>query len=98
MVETLRINSGEYVGLSILRITTIPHLSILTDDQSVQGLQCAVIKAGQDFSGMLTEAYQQYKDSFLQTGSAGSAATWLILDCCMESTDTESAMAATDTP
>lgn len=70
MVETLRINSGEYVGLNILRITTIPHLSILTDDQSVQGQQCAVIKAGQDFSGMLTEAYQQYKDSFLQTGSA----------------------------
>lgn len=57
MVETLRINSGEYVGLNILRITTIPHLSILTDDQSVQGQQCAVIKAGQDFSGMLTEAY-----------------------------------------
>ena len=51
MVETLRINSGEYVGLNILRITTIPHLSILTDDQSVQGQQCAVIKAGQDFSG-----------------------------------------------
>lgn len=49
MVETLRINSGEYVGLNILRITTIPHLSILTDDQSVQGQQCAVIKAGQDF-------------------------------------------------
>lgn len=70
MVETLRINSGEYVGLNILRITTIPHLSILTDDQSVQGQQCAVVKAGQDFSGMLTEAYQQYKDSFLQTGSA----------------------------
>ncbi len=70
MVETLRINSGEYVGLNILRITTIPHLSILTDDQSVQGQQCAVIKAGQDFSGMLTEAYQQYKDSFLQTGRA----------------------------
>lgn len=46
MVETLRINSGEYVGLNILRITTIPHLSILTDDQSVQGQQCAVIKAG----------------------------------------------------
>lgn len=37
MVETLRINSGEYVGLNILRIATIPHLSILTDDQSVQG-------------------------------------------------------------
>ena len=55
MVETLRINSGEYVGLNILRITTIPHLSILTDDQSVQGQQCAVIKAGQDFSGMLTD-------------------------------------------
>ncbi len=70
MVETLKINSGEYVGLNILRITTIPHLSILTDDQSVQGQQCAVIKAGQDFSGMLTEAYQQYKDSFLQTGRA----------------------------
>lgn len=70
MVETLRINSGEFVGLSILRITTIPHLSILTDDQSVQGQQCAVAKVGQDFSGMLTESYQQYKDSFLQTGRA----------------------------
>lgn len=64
MVETLRINSGEFVGLSILRITTIPHLSILTDDQSVLGQQCAVVKVGQDFSGMLTESYQQYKDSF----------------------------------
>lgn len=70
MVETLRINSGEFVGLSILRITTIPHLSILTDDQSVLGQQCAVAKVGQDFSGMLTESYQQYKDSFLQTGRA----------------------------
>lgn len=37
MVETLRINSGEYVGLNILRITTIPHLSILTDDRPCKG-------------------------------------------------------------
>lgn len=68
-MDTLQINSGEYIGIAICRVKSIPHISILTEDMSVQGQEYAIASMGHDMAGMLTEVYQQYKDAFTRTGS-----------------------------
>lgn len=67
-MDTLQINSGEYIGISICQIKSIPHISILTEDLSVRGQEYAIANMGHDMAGMLTEVYQQYKDAFTKTG------------------------------
>lgn len=66
MASTVKINSGEYICLTVFRITSIPHISILSEDDSVQGQQMTIEQAGRDMAGMLAEVYQQYKDLYSQ--------------------------------
>lgn len=66
MESTIRINSGEYICLTVFHITSIPHISILSENDSVQGQQLTIEHAGRDMVGMLTEVYQQYKDLYVQ--------------------------------
>ena len=66
MESTIRINSGEYICLTVFHITSIPHISILSENDSVQGQQLTIEQAGRDMVGMLTEVYQQYKDLYVQ--------------------------------
>lgn len=67
-METLRINSGEHIFINILKIKTIPHVSIITEDTSVQGQEHAVTNAASEMAGMLTEIYQQYKEMYARLG------------------------------
>lgn len=79
-MNTLQINSGEYIATCILQIKSIPHISILTDDRSARGVEYATTRLGQDMAGMLVEVYQQYKDTYVQTGTNSDMAlelTWI---------------------
>lgn len=61
-VDTIRINSGEYVCLSVLEVCAVPHISILSDDTSADARDRIIEQTASDMSNLLTEIYQQYKE------------------------------------
>lgn len=63
-VNTVRINSGEYIGLSILEVLTVPHISILSNDISAEARQRIIEQTAADMSNLFTEIYQQYKEQY----------------------------------
>ena len=64
-MDVIRINSGEYVGVRILTIKSIPHISILSDNlQPKEHIE----HYAQDMSNLLSEIYQQYKELYKQSG------------------------------
>lgn len=64
-MDVIQINSGEYVGMRILAIKSIPHISILSD--SLQPHE-HIEHYAQDMANLLCEIYQQYKELYKQTG------------------------------
>ena len=63
-VDTIRINSGEYIALSILEVRAVPHISILSDDVSSEARNRIIEQTAADMSNFLTEIYQQYKEQY----------------------------------
>ena len=64
-MDILQINSGEYIGIKILSIRSIPHVSILSDNFSPNE---HIVHSAQEMANLLSEFYQQYKDQFRQIG------------------------------
>lgn len=64
-MESIKIHSGESVGIKILAIKTIPHISILTDAASSEEY---IQKSAKDIANLLNEVYQQYKEQFKTIG------------------------------
>lgn len=62
MRDVLRINSGEIIGLKVLKIKSIPHISILTDDLSPEGQTQTIVNTANNMVGLLNEVYQLYKE------------------------------------
>lgn len=62
MTDKLRINSGELIGIKVLNVKSIPHISILTDELSPDGQAQAIAAAAMNMSGLLNEVYQLYKE------------------------------------
>lgn len=65
-MESIQINSGENIGIRILSIRTIPHISILSDTLRPDEL---IEKNAKDMGNLLNEVYQQYKEAFRTTGT-----------------------------
>ncbi len=79
-MDFIRINSGEYIGLEIFKITSIPHISILTDDLSPDGQTQTIAMVAKNMSGLLNEVYQLYKEWYTQYSSSADVSleiTWL---------------------
>lgn len=76
MTDFVKINSGETIGVSVLKLTSIPHISTLTDDLSQESQNIVIENAARSFSGMLNEVYQLYKEWY----SAHSVAPDLALE------------------
>lgn len=68
MLDVLRINSGELIGLKVLKIKSIPHISILTEDLSPEGQTNAIVNVANNMAGMLNEVYQLYKGWYTKYG------------------------------
>lgn len=66
-MDVHQIKSGEYICARAIKITSIPHQSVFADFDPSNPNAC-IIKCAQDFSGMLSEIYQYYKDMFRRTG------------------------------
>lgn len=66
-MDVIKINSGEYVGLKILAIKSIPHISILSESLQPQE---HIEHYAQDMANLLGEIYQQYKELFKQAGQS----------------------------
>ena len=66
-MDVIQINSGEYVGMRILAIKSIPHISILSEKLQPQE---HIEHYAQDMSNLLSEIYQQYKELFKQAGQS----------------------------
>lgn len=64
-MDVIRINSGEYIGMRILAIKSIPHMSILSESREPQE---HIEQYAQDMANLLGEIYQQYKELYKQTG------------------------------
>lgn len=64
-MDVIQINSGEYVGMRLMTIKSIPHISILSE--SLQPREHIEYYA-QDMANLLGEIYQQYKELYKQTG------------------------------
>lgn len=79
-MDKLRINSGESIAMYILKILSIPHITILTSDASAAEQAHTIASYAQNMAAMLTEVYQQYKDLYIRTGSNPDMAmelTWI---------------------
>ena len=63
-----QINSGEYIVMDVLKITSIPHISILSDNNSVTEQTQIIVSYAKDMANLLTEIYQQYKETYIHTG------------------------------
>lgn len=64
-MDFIQINSGEYIGVRVLTIKSIPHISILSENSTPQE---HVEHYAQDMANLLNEVYQQYKELYKQTG------------------------------
>lgn len=63
--DYIKIQSGETVGISIIEVKSIPHVSTLSEDRNAQSANDhAVAENRKDMSNLLVEAYQLYKESF----------------------------------
>lgn len=67
-IETLQIQSGEHIGLSIIEVRSIPHISILSDDTSTEERNHLIARAAADMSNLFSEVYQQYKEQYKAEG------------------------------
>lgn len=67
-INTLELNSGEYVGIGAIEITSIPTLTILKDNYP-QGTDIEN-EYKQGFSNLLTEMYQSYRTFTSKNSSA----------------------------
>ena len=65
IMESIQINSGEFINMRIMKIKSIPHMSILSENISPQE---HIERYAQDMTNLLNEIYQQYKEQFKQTG------------------------------
>lgn len=64
-MNKVRINSGEYISIEVLKISSIPHISILSREKIET--EHIVTDYAFEMVGFLTEFYQQYKDVFTTT-------------------------------
>ena len=59
---TIQINSGEHIGMRVLTIRTIPHMSTISASElSAQETNRILVEYARDMSNLLSEIYQQYK-------------------------------------
>lgn len=65
-MDSIRINSGEHVGMKIVEVVSIPHISVLPDNDKPQEV---IGRYAHDMSNLLSEIYQQYKELFKLAGS-----------------------------
>ena len=67
-MDKYQIHSGEFIAFEVLKISSIPHMSILSESRSAVEQSQIVISYAQSMANTLTEIYQQYKDKFTRTG------------------------------
>ena len=61
-MKTIQINSGEHIGMKVLTIHTIPHMSTISASElSAQETNRILVESARDMSNLLSEIYQQYK-------------------------------------
>ncbi len=77
-MDITKINSGEFLGVRIIAIKSIPHISTLaTSELTSQETERIIVEYARDMSNLLSEVYQQYK-SRVQNGEAGDMALELL--------------------
>ena len=64
-ISVEKLTNGEFVGLSIIEITSIPHLSIIDENRDPQEI---IQQYKVDFADVLSEIYQLYKSSSISGG------------------------------
>lgn len=64
-MRTNRIQSGEIIAIEVLKITSIPHISIVTSSPE-SSCETIIAEYARDMSGMLSEVYQLYKNEIIQ--------------------------------
>lgn len=84
-MEAIQIQSGEYVGMRVIAVNSIPHISILTEDTSTQNQVQVIANQANNFVGLLVEVYQQYKEISLKENISPDIA----LELCWKSTAVE---------
>lgn len=67
-MDKYQIHSGEFIAFEVLKISSIPHMSILSESLSTVEQNQIVMSYAQSMANTLTEIYQQYKDKFTRTG------------------------------
>lgn len=68
-MDKYQIHSGEFIAIEVLRISSIPHMSILSDDFSIAEQNHIVMSYAQNMANTLIEIYQQYKEKYTRTGA-----------------------------
>lgn len=76
-METIKIQSGETIAMEVLKIKTIPHISIIPSAQDTSELS-VVADYARGMSTLLTEIYQLYKDGMIKNGVAQDVALEIL--------------------
>lgn len=80
MTDFIKINSGETIGMGVLKVASIPHLATLTEDMSQESQNLVIENAARSISGLLNEIYQLYKEWYTTHSIAPDIAletTWI---------------------
>ena len=67
-ISTIKMINGESISLSVIEITSVPHISILTDNEADLPLKIEEYKA--DMGNFLKEIYQLYKTYSINAASS----------------------------
>ena len=60
MISTTILKNGEYVGMGVLEITSIPHISILESKYNNKTKEEICFQYKSDMSELLSELYQYF--------------------------------------
>ncbi|MBE6296254.1 MAG: ATP-binding protein [Bacteroidales bacterium] len=67
-MDKYQIQSGEFIAIEVLKISSIPHVSTLSENISTVEQNQIIVSYAQSMANSLTEIYQQYKEKYTRTG------------------------------
>ena len=67
-MDKYQIQSGEFTAIEVLKISSIPHVSTLSENISTVEQNQIIVSYAQSMANSLTEIYQQYKEKYTRTG------------------------------
>ena len=74
-ISVIELSNGEYIGISVVEITSVPHMSIL--QKRYQNIANIDTEYKQDMARLLSELYQGYRNTSNSYGDISFEVLWI---------------------